>query len=85
MSYFEAWVAFLRKWRRKREEASSSQIGGCLIDESLNSPKGKANNQVECQDSQRDSNLLREKEDEVTKNTNRKGGQTNNHLGVSSS
>jgi hypothetical protein len=82
---FEAWVAFVRKWRRERDEASSSQIGGHLIEESLNSPKGKANNQVEGQDSQRESNPLRGKEDEVIRITNRQGGEMNSHPSVSSS
>jgi hypothetical protein len=30
-------VAFVRKWEREREEASSSQMGSCILEEDLKS------------------------------------------------
>jgi len=38
------WVAFMRKWRSERDEASSSQIGGHFVEESSNISTGNANN-----------------------------------------
>jgi hypothetical protein len=55
---FDTWVAFVRKWSRERDATSSSQIGSHPIEEDSCSPKGKANSEVEGQDSQRELNRL---------------------------